>query len=190
MGGAADSAGTVRPLRPLPGRAGFERDGAGWLSSSATVDGVRSPALAARRWSAPRSCWSRGRRCGLPLAPSFEYGAVAMTGTAEVAGAELKPGVLLYLDRGRDDLTLSSVDGAPAVPARRRAVRRTTGDVVELRRAHARGDRRGAGRLGARQGGRRRRFGTVTGYAGDPLPAPDLPTVRLKARGRDGTVRG
>ncbi len=32
------------------------------------------------------------------------------------------------------------------------------------------------------------RFGTVAGYAGDPLPAPELPTVRLKARDRFGTV--
>ena len=26
------------------------------------------------------------------------------------------------------------------------------------------------------------RFGTVDGYDGDPLPAPELPTVRLKPR--------
>jgi hypothetical protein len=28
------------------------------------------------------------------------------------------------------------------------------------------------------------RFGTVRGYPGDRLPAPALPTVRLKPRGR------
>ena len=28
------------------------------------------------------------------------------------------------------------------------------------------------------------RFGTVPGYPGDRLPAPALPTVRLKPRGR------
>jgi hypothetical protein len=28
------------------------------------------------------------------------------------------------------------------------------------------------------------RFGTVRGYAGDPLPAPPMPTTRLKPRGR------
>ena len=28
------------------------------------------------------------------------------------------------------------------------------------------------------------RFGTVHGYPGDRLPAPPLPTVRLKPRGR------
>jgi hypothetical protein len=30
----------------------------------------------------------------------------------------------------------------------------------------------------------RPRFGTVRGYPGEPLPAPPLPTVRLKPRGR------
>ena len=29
------------------------------------------------------------------------------------------------------------------------------------------------------------RFGTVHGYAGDRLPAPDLPLTRLKPRGRE-----
>ncbi len=28
------------------------------------------------------------------------------------------------------------------------------------------------------------RFGTVRGYAGDPLPAPPMPSTRLKPRGR------
>jgi len=31
-----------------------------------------------------------------------------------------------------------------------------------------------------------RRFGVVHGYAGDRLPAPDMPIVRLKPRGREG----
>jgi hypothetical protein len=30
-----------------------------------------------------------------------------------------------------------------------------------------------------------RRFGTVAGYAGNPLPAPAMPTVRPKARDRN-----
>jgi hypothetical protein len=33
-----------------------------------------------------------------------------------------------------------------------------------------------------------RRFGTVAGYTGTPLPAPAMPTVRLKARDRNGTT--
>ena len=32
------------------------------------------------------------------------------------------------------------------------------------------------------------RFGAVIGYAGAPLPAPELPTVRLKARDRNGNT--
>jgi len=33
-----------------------------------------------------------------------------------------------------------------------------------------------------------RRFGAVGGAAADPLPAPAMPTVRLKARDRHGTT--
>jgi hypothetical protein len=32
------------------------------------------------------------------------------------------------------------------------------------------------------------RFGTVAGCEADPLPAPDLPSVRLKARDRHGNT--
>jgi hypothetical protein len=35
-----------------------------------------------------------------------------------------------------------------------------------------------------------RRFGTVTGCAARPLPAPEMPTVRLKARDRHGRTVG
>ena len=31
-----------------------------------------------------------------------------------------------------------------------------------------------------------RRFGEVHGYAGERLPAPEMPIVRLKPRGREG----
>jgi len=169
---------------------GFERDGARVAVVVGDLDGVRSPALACTPLVGAEIVLEPGATLRLPLAPSFEYGAVAMTGTAEVAGAELKPGVLLYLDRGRHHLTLSSVDGArlfllggepfdePLVMWWN-FVGRTHEEIAEAR-ADWEHDRVAGGD----------RFGTVTGYAGDPLPAPDLPTVRLKARGRDGTVRG
>ncbi|HEV7899300.1 MAG TPA: hypothetical protein VGP31_15820 [Planosporangium sp.] len=32
--------------------------------------------------------------------------------------------------------------------------------------------------------------GAVSGYAGDPLPAPEMPTTRLKSRDRHGRVAG
>jgi len=35
-----------------------------------------------------------------------------------------------------------------------------------------------------------RRFGTVTGYAGQPLPSPTMPVTRLKARDRNGQTVG
>jgi redox-sensitive bicupin YhaK (pirin superfamily) len=57
---------------------------------------------------------------------------------------------------------------------------RTHRHVVELRRPRPRRHRHRPRRLDER----RPRFGTVRGYPGEPLPAPPLPTVRLKPRGR------
>jgi hypothetical protein len=35
-----------------------------------------------------------------------------------------------------------------------------------------------------------RRFGTVSGFDGNPLPAPAMPTTRLKSRDRHGSTAG
>src|SRR6185312_5884088 len=124
------------------------------------------------------------------LDPNFEHGVLVMTGVAEVDGHELKPGSLLYLDRGQPRVRLHAAEptrlfllgGEPfdePLVMWWNFVARTHEEIVEAR-ADWEHDRVAGGD----------RFGTVTGYAGDPLPAPDLPTVRLKARGRDGTVRG
>ena len=73
-----------------------------------SVDGVRSPATAHSPLVGAEIMLAAGASVRLPLDPAYEYGALAMTGAAEVAGAELKPGVLLYLDRGRSGLVLES----------------------------------------------------------------------------------
>jgi quercetin 2,3-dioxygenase len=168
----------------------FERDGARVAVVVGDVEGVRSPALACTPLVGAEIVLEPGAALRLPRDPAYEYGAVAMTGAADVAGAELKPGVLLYLNRGREDLTISSAGGArlfllggepfdePLVMWWN-FVGRTHEEIAEARADWERDRVAGGGR-----------FGTVTGYAGDPLPAPDLPTVRLKARGRDGTIRG
>jgi redox-sensitive bicupin YhaK (pirin superfamily) len=124
-----------------------------------------------------------GASVRLPLDPAFEYGAVSMAGAAGVVGDDLKPGVLLYLDRGRSEVSFASEGGGrlfllggepfdePLVMWWN-FVGRAHEEIVEARNDWARSGER---------------FGTVTGYAGDPLPAPELPTVRLKARNRFGT---
>ncbi|GAA0444663.1 hypothetical protein Aca07nite_53860 [Actinoplanes capillaceus] len=118
------------------------------------------------------------------LEPSFEHGVVVMSGTATVDGTVLEPGSLLYLGSGRTSLDLD-VSG----PARLfllggepfeeplvmwwNFVGRSHEDIVRAREQWMAG-------LGAE------RFGFVGGCAADPLPAPELPTVRLKARDRHG----
>ncbi|HEX5540262.1 MAG TPA: pirin family protein [Micromonospora sp.] len=123
-----------------------------------------------------------GGAARLPLERDFEYGVLVMTGAAEVSGTPLAPGSLLYLEAGRSEVTVRT-DG----PARLfliggepfdeplvmwwNFVGRSHEEVVAARTDWMVG----------------RRFGAVAD-AGDPLPAPELPTVRLKARDRDGRI--
>ncbi len=153
-----------------------------------SLDGLTSPAVVFSPLLGAEIVLSPGASIRLPLDPSFEYGAVAMAGAADVLGDDLKPGSLLYLDRGRSFVELTSAGGArlfllggepfdePLVMWWN-FVGRSHEDIAEARSdwSRSRGEPGG-------------RFGTVTGYAGDSLPAPELPTVRLKARDRFGTT--
>lgn len=121
----------------------------------------------------------------LPLRPGFEHAVLVMSGSARVAGTDLAPGALLYLGLGRSVLTLD----APA-PARLfllggepfteplvmwwNFVGRSHEEIVEATADWTAG----------------RRFGRVRGCAADPLPAPAMPTVRLKGRDRHGRTVG
>jgi quercetin 2,3-dioxygenase len=120
----------------------------------------------------------------LPLDPAFEHAVLAMSGTAEVAGQALGPGSLLHLGQGRTGVEVGSaparlflLGGEPfdePLVMWWNFVARTHEEVVRAREDWAAG----------------RRFGPVAGCAGDPLPAPAMPTVRLKARDRDGRTGG
>jgi redox-sensitive bicupin YhaK (pirin superfamily) len=173
----------------------FEHEGASVTVVVGSVDGVRSPAMAYSPLIGAEIVLAPGAVVRLPLDPAYEYGALAMSGAAEVSGAELKPGALLYLDRGRSGVVLESPGGArlfllggepfdePLVMWWN-FVGRTHEEIAAARADWERDSAAWAGSAGGA------RFDAVTGYAGDPLPAPDLPTVRLKARDRDGTVHG
>jgi len=115
----------------------------------------------------------------LPLEPDFEYAALCLAGEVEVDGVPLAPGPLLYLGTGRSDLSLRTVRPARMLllggePFEERIVMwwnfvgRSHDEIVAAREAWMGGDR----------------FGAVRGYAGDPLPAPVMPTTRLTPRGR------
>jgi quercetin 2,3-dioxygenase len=115
----------------------------------------------------------------LPLLPEFEYAVLTLAGTVMIDGIELAPGPLLYLGTDRVDLLMRSdgpgralvLGGEPfdeQIVMWWNFVGRSHDEIVGFRTEWASGDR----------------FGEVRGYDGDPLPAPPLPTTRLKPRGR------
>ncbi|GII25398.1 pirin family protein [Planosporangium mesophilum] len=151
------------------------------------LDGAHSPVVVHTPLVGAEILMTAGSATRLPLEPDFEYAVLAMTGTAEVGGVTdaVTPGSLLYLGTGRSGLDLRSDRGSrlfllggepfdePLVMWWN-FVGRSHSEIVEARTDWMAGHR----------------FGTVTGYAGDPLPAPEMPTVRLKARDRHGRTSG
>jgi quercetin 2,3-dioxygenase len=160
--------------------------------ASATVvlgelGGARSPARAYSPIVGAEIALDPAATLQTPLEPGFEYGILSLSGEAEVAeraGVALAPGSLLYLGAGRSNLEVR----AAATGARLfllggepfdeplvmwwNFVGRTHEEVVQARADWAAG----------------RRFGEVAGREAERLPAPALPTTRLKARDRHGVA--
>lgn len=121
-----------------------------------------------------------------PLEPDFEHAVLALSQGVTVEDVAVPVGAMLYLGRGRSRVSLSAETRARALllggePFEEDLVMwwnfvgRSHEDIVEARETWEREhdtDTRG------------RRFGAVTGYDGTALPAPALPTTRLRARGR------
>ncbi|WP_066372325.1 pirin family protein [Herbidospora mongoliensis] len=112
----------------------------------------------------------------LPLRPGWEYAVLVLSGAAEVAGVPLEPGPLLYLGAGRSEFHFSGdarlllLGGEPfeeRIVMWWNFVGRSHEEIVEFRRTWADGA-----------------FGPVPGYDGNPLRAPELPSLSLKPRGR------
>lgn len=152
-----------------------------------SLGGVTSPARTFTPILGGDAVIAPGAAADLPLEPGFEHAALSLSGTIMVDGEELGPGPLLYLGTGRSTL---SVRSASAEPARLlllggepfgeelvmwwNFVGRSHEDI-----ASARAEWESvvtSSTIG--------RFGKVTGFDGDPLPAPALPTTRLRPRGR------
>jgi quercetin 2,3-dioxygenase len=143
------------------------------------VGGVRSPALVYSPLVGAEVRTSGGTR--LPLVPAFEYAVLVLDGAAELLGTPLTAGSLLYLGTGRSELAVTAdaparlflLGGEPfdePLVMWWNFVGRTHDEIAQAREDWQAG----------------RRFGTVTGYAGEPLPAPPMPTTRLKSRDRHG----
>ncbi|HEY7486632.1 MAG TPA: pirin family protein [Streptosporangiaceae bacterium] len=145
------------------------------------IDGATSPARLYTPLVAADIALAPGAVVRLPLRHDFEYATLGLSGTAEVDGVALDPGPLLYLGTGRAELTMRADAGQAGQvlllggePFEERIIMwwnlvgRSHDEVVQAREDWMAG----------------RRFGTVQGYNGDPLPAPAMPTTPLKPRGR------
>jgi redox-sensitive bicupin YhaK (pirin superfamily) len=146
--------------------------------------GVASPATTVSPLVAIEVTIPAGTTARLPLDPVFEHAVLVDEGEVRVAGVPTAPSALAYLAPGHADV---EVEAAPGMRARVlllggepfgedilmwwNFVGRTHEEVVEARAQW---------QAGLAAGGPR--FGRVAGYDGAPLPAPELPTVRLVPR--------
>ena len=145
------------------------------------IDGAGSPARIYSPLVAAEIELGANATGRLPLRADFEYAALGLTGSGEVDGVRLAPGPMLYLGTGRSELAVGADRPSRVLllggePFEERIVMwwnligRDHDEIVTARADWMAG----------------RRFGTVHGYDGDPLPAPEMPTTRLKPRGRRG----
>ncbi|MEU6789190.1 pirin family protein [Nonomuraea angiospora] len=111
--------------------------------------------------------------CEVPLSPGFEHGVLLLDGAVE----QLEPGPLVYLPPERSALRLSGrgrvllIGGEPfdeEIVMWWNFVGRSHDEIAAFRKDWMEGEG----------------FGAVEGFDGAPLPAPVLPTTRLKPRGR------
>ncbi|MFJ8229661.1 pirin family protein [Streptomyces sp. NPDC094448] len=144
-----------------------------------TLDGTTSPGTAYTPIVGADLTLSDGAELRLPLDRDFEYAVLAMSGEAVVDGVPVLPGSMLYLGCGRTGLALRAGSDAALMllggePFEEELIMfwnwigRSQEEIVQARQDWMEGTR----------------FGEVMGYDGDPLPAPELPPVPLKPRGR------
>ncbi|MGV9316453.1 pirin family protein [Streptomyces sp. NPDC003691] len=144
-----------------------------------TLDTATSPGTAYTPIVGADLTLTRGTDLRLPLDRDFEYAVLSMSGEAHVDGVPVLPGSMLYLGCGRTELPLRAESDATLMllggePFEEELIMfwnwigRSQEEIVQARRDWTEGTR----------------FGEVKGYAGDPLPAPELPPGPLKARGR------
>jgi quercetin 2,3-dioxygenase len=156
---------------PAAGLGGFEV-----TVFAGSLGGARSPARMFSEIVGAELAAHRDASGSIPLAVSHEHVVFVATGSARVDRAPdatvLRPGQLLYLDAGRDQVGVSAAAGSRlfllgGVPLAEpllmwwNLVARTPGEIE-------------AAVAEWRQG----RFGTVAGYDGEPLPAPPLVALR------------
>ena len=153
-----------------------------------SLGGVTSPARADTPLVAAQLDLAPGVVVRLDVEESFEHAVLVDRGALRLEGASVPVAALGYVPPGRSTLELRTGDepvravligGEPfeeQVLMWWNFVGRTHEEVVEARRLWQ--DAVAGGAEGEA------RFGRVTGYEGAPLPAPELPHVRLRPRSR------
>ena len=115
----------------------------------------------------------------LPLRPDFEYAVVVASGAIALDDSAIEPGSLAYLGRGRSELVVSGnavfllLGGEPfeeEIVMWWNFIGRTHAEIDSMRKGWMDGSD----------------YGTVNSFGGRTLPAPPLPDVTLRPRGRAG----
>ena len=158
------------PQLPLLERGGFSvRVLAGSALGSTSPVAVYSPLMAADL-AAPAA-----GRIVLPLEPTFEHAVLVSSGEAEIEGASLAPGTLLYLGTGRAQLDVGSRAEARLLLLGGEPFRE---DILMWWNFVARqADEMEAATRDWNNGGR---FGAVVGSPSPPLSAPDIAGLHLR----------
>jgi quercetin 2,3-dioxygenase len=149
----------------------------GGASSPATV---HTPLMGADLSLAP------GSDVEIPLDPEFEYGLLTTSGAAEVEGAPLTTGAMVYLGTGRRFVRLRGGQTADGNPTRLMLLGGEPFDeriVMWWNFVGRSGEEIAA--YAEQWNTENDVFGAVVGYDGARLEAPPLPPVPLKARGRE-----
>jgi redox-sensitive bicupin YhaK (pirin superfamily) len=135
-----------------------------------------------------------GARLDLAVDASFEHGVLLDLGSVVVEGEQVKPAELAYVEPGRSTLTLEALEASRVVllggpPFGEQIVMwwnfvgRTHEDVVAAREEWQAQITRDGDVVARGQDVSDGRFGVVVGDHLPPVPAPPLPTARLKPRG-------
>jgi|tagenome__1003787_1003787.scaffolds.fasta_scaffold20955483_2 redox-sensitive bicupin YhaK (pirin superfamily) len=150
-----------------------------------TVGGAASPAETFTPLVGADVRLSRDASARLPLDPAYEHAVLALDGDLTVDGEPAPKAALVYLGCGRSELPLSSTGGGRflllgGAPFEEELlmwwnfVARDHDEIVGLR----------AEWEAMRGGAAGTRFAAVSAYDGPALPAPELPTSRLRPRRR------
>ncbi|MFJ2292678.1 pirin family protein [Streptomyces sp. NPDC087894] len=143
------------------------------------LDGAASPGTAYTPIVGADLALTAGAEARLPLNPDFEYAVLSMSGEAQVDGVPVVAGSMLYLGCGRTELPLRADSDA--------GLMLLGGEPFEeeivmwwnfVGRSHEEIEQARSDWMTSA------RFGDVHGYDGGRPPAPALPPVALKPRGR------